>query len=239
MSMTRSRYGRRTETFTSSYTPNISDILCYELNQIKSRVMANVHITIDDLNDLIIDFYLKAFNILNNPESSTNSNSSSSDMDLTSDYSYSSNSPLSEFSYMSPSGKCILPNSTIVLFCVLFDLKSKLFNSIHFKEIFEDYEHFFEFLQTSVLVNHEFVLMLKIGIYIKVLRVLFEKIPPKDHPVDKRISDLMRSEFACSKNNANDSTSYVLLLSQLNHLLFKHMTKYEIHTFLSLPKEMN
>lgn len=236
MSMTRSRYGRRTDMILSTYTPNISHILCDELNQIKMQVMKKSVVSVDDFNEIIMEFYSKVFNTLNSVENSSNSNSSSSDMDLTNDYSYGSNSPFSEFSTGS---RVVLPNSTIILFCVLFDLKSKLLNATHFTEMIKDYENYFEFLKQNVLGNNELVPMLKIGIYIKVLRVLFEKIPVRDHPVDKRISDLMRSEFACFKNTTNDSTSYVLLLSQLNHLLFKHMTKRDIEAFLNLPKEIN
>jgi hypothetical protein len=43
---------------------------------------------------------------------------------------------------------------------------------------------------------------------------------------------LMRSEFALFKINSNDTTSIAMLFSQLNHILFKHMSEWEFKNFV-------
>ena len=96
-----------------------------------------------------------------------------------------------------------------------------------------DLENCFGFIKRAILQNNEFVPMLKIGLFLKVLRVLFESEPMlREDPVDKRITDLMRSEFALFKFNSNDSTTLALLLSQLNHVMFKFMSESELDVYV-------
>ena len=233
MSMTRSRYGRHTERISSNYVHNISESLCSLIEELKTSVKLK-NIDFNHLNDLIVNFYLKSKQILKN----INTNEDSSDA---SNLSISSNSPLSELSSIltssststeSYSTEITLPNSFIILFCVLFDLKSKLMLDNHFEVISNEYEYFIHFVKEKILIDNEFGLMLRIGVFIKCLRVLLETKPTKDDLIDKRLSDLMRSEFALFKMNTNDTTSLALLFTQFNHILFKHLNELEIQNFV-------
>jgi hypothetical protein len=233
MSMTRSRYGRHTERISSNYVHNISESLCSLIEELKTSVKLK-NIDFIHLNDLIVNFYLKSKQILKN----VNTNEDSSDA---SNLSINSNSPLSELSSIltssstpieSYSTEITLPNSFIILFCVLFDLKSKLILDNHFEVISNEYEYFIHFVREKILIDNEFGLMLRIGVFIKCLRVLLETKPTKDDLIDKRLSDLMRSEFALFKMNTNDTTSLALLFTQFNHILFKHLNELEIQNFV-------
>lgn len=232
MSMSRSRFGRRTKPATSNYQPNISESMGQLVKQLNTTIDKR-HINLAYLNDLIVDFYSKSIRVLKNVDDSSGQDSDISNVTFT------SNSPLSELSSMIPTSpdsftkEIFLPNSIIILFCVLFDLKRKLVDYHLYSTIFQDYEDFVDFIKSNILLENEFSQMLKIGIFIKVLRIIFEIKPTKEDPVDKRISDFMRAEFTFMSANSTDSTSLALLFTQLNHILFKHMSESEIEVFLT------
>ena len=212
MSMSRSRYGRHTERETSAYLPNITESLCLMVEQLKES-LAKKLITLGYLNELILDFYAKVLKLLNIFTDETANNRTPCA------YEYSPN-------------QTPLPNSVLVLFCVLFNLNTGPIKESFLHEILIDYENFLGFIKRNILLNNEFVPMLKIGLFVKSMRVLFEAEPCKEDHIDKRVTDLMRSEFALFKFNSNDSSTLALLASQMNHILFKHMTQHELDQFL-------
>ncbi len=225
--MTRSRYGRHTERISSSYLPYTSESLCSLIDKLKGFVKLK-SITFDCLNELTVNFYLKSIKLLEN----VNTDTDSGNLRLPCE------PPLSEISSIisSPSyysNEIQLPNSILILFCVLFNLKAKLaFNFTQFDEIFKEFEYFVQFVRINILLGNEFGPMLRIGIFIKVLRIILEAKPCKNDIIDKRVTDLMRSEFALFKINSNDTTSIAMLFSQLNHILFKHMSEWEFKNFV-------
>lgn len=216
--MGRSRYGRHTEPEVSQYQPNITDSLHHQIEQLKVRVKDKL-LSFELLNDLILDFYIQSVHLLKLSEQDERSDSSCD--------------PLQ--SLQSFPQKIVLPHCIILLFCLLFDVNVDFLCNEASKEILNDYRKFFMFIKQNVLQNNEFVVMLKIGLYLKVLRVLFETELLKEDLIDKRLNDLMRSEFAMFKyNSTKESPCLAMLFSQMNHILFKHMTDEELDNFLRL-----
>lgn len=232
MSMARSRYGRHTERESSSYFPNITESLSLLIDQLKLRFRQKL-VDFDSLNDQIIDFYLNSLKLLRIIE---NTEEYSPDLNDTMNETFTLNHlTLKIFSNSSQQvqQKIQLPGCIIVLFCFLFDIKScNICVDNYFGQIFIDIQNCFSFIKQMILQNNEFVPMLKIGLFIKVLRILFESQPLKEDLIDKRITDLMRSEFALFKFNYNDPTTLALLFSQINHVLFKNMTENELKVFV-------
>ena len=166
------------------------------------------------------------------------------------------------------SKQIILPDCVIILFCVFFGInidKYLLFNSTsNFKlnKIISDYEEFIRFTEEKLLKKNKLMPLLRIGLFIKIMRLLLESKLIKEDLHDKRITDLMRSEFALFKydssiasasnssssslstdlsDKSNDHTSsqdyfgqscLVLIFTNINHLLFKHMNTNELDYFV-------
>ena len=258
MAMSRSRYGRHTSQLGSNYAPNVSESLCtlvVNLQQICLKSKINLSI----LNDLIVDFYRKTKKLL--------TASSSIDEQITNlEFSLQADSPLSELSYLinqtkSTTSQCLkLPNCLVVLFCVLFDIQ---INSADERQqlMVNDFVNFLQKVDEKVLRKNQLVLILKIGLYFKIINNLLNNLSlTKDDPYDKRISDLMRSEFALFKFESNEINEYNLcsnglspsesscssssnqsivdipvlakLFLELNHLLYKNMSLSEFDTFV-------
>ena len=234
MSMTRSRYGRHTERETSSYLPNINESLSYLVEQVRTKFNQQIQ-SMAVLNDLIVEFYFKSIKLLKIIETS--------EEDLGIDLTF-FNTDFMDFSTSRvpedvASHKIILPKCIILLFCFLFEMSPEFINDPYFVEILIDFRNFLNFIQQHILFENKFVQMLKIGLFIKTLRILFEDDPTKEDPIDKRITDLMRSEFALFKFNSNDSTTLALLFSQINHVLYKHMNEIEINMFILNKPTLN
>ncbi len=217
--MGRSRYGRHTEPEVSQYQPNITDSLHQQIDQLKVHIIQRKLTSFEMLNDLILDFYIQSINLLKVSEH---------------DETDSNGDPLQ--SMKSFQQKLLLPRCIILLFCYLFDINVEFLCNPDSTEILDDYKKFFEFIKQKVLHDNEFVLMLKIGLYLKVLRVLFETELLREDLIDKRINDLMRSEFAMFNkyNSTKEAPCLAMLFSQMNHILFKHMTDEELDIFLRL-----
>ena len=120
----------------------------------------------------------------------------------------SSCAPSSE-SLLSQSKTVILPDCVIILFCVLFEInidKYLLFNTTYnFKinKIISDYEQFLHFTEERLFQKKKLAPLLRIGLFIKIMRLLLESKIIKEDLQDKRITDLMRSEFAPFRYDQN------------------------------------
>jgi hypothetical protein len=152
----------------------------------------------------------------------------------------------------------VLPECVFALFCVLFGITINEYQTVpRLRKAVDDYKSLLQAIQEQVLgPRNEFLDIFKIGLFIKALRVLFEVMPAKDDIVDRRVTDLMRSEFSVLK--FTDVESFVATLGSnvelgevlnqpltnqthfnmflmyigANHLLFKHMTDAELDTFV-------
>jgi hypothetical protein len=158
-----------------------------------------------------------------------------------------------------------LPNSVIVLFCVLFGLNIDkylfytLFTVDKQTTIVKEYEEFIRFTEEEILHKNKFVPILRIGLFIKIMGLLMEKEIIKDDVKDKKIADLMRAELALFKfesssnpastsstskapnlNKINDlknneyfgQSSLGLIFTNINSIIFKHMSYNELDNFL-------
>lgn len=212
MAMNRSRFGRHTQQTSSNYSPNISESLCCLINNLKI-VYTNQSISLNMLSNLILDFYRKTTSLLTSPNESKDdlefslqevSSSSSSTGSILPD------SPLSELSYLLTNNTnndrhqeeqlniIKLPNSFLVMFCVLFEIKISS-SDLELTQLINQSEQFLRLVDEKILQSNKFVPILKIGIFYQCIRPLIEKSFIKDDPVLKRITDLMRSEFALFK----------------------------------------
>jgi len=208
--MARSRYGRHTERETSSYLPNISESLCFLVEELKTANL-NSSTTVELLNEQIVEFYFEALKKLKKSDGC--------------EY-----EEMNDEAVGGGRGDIKLPMCMIALFCFLFEIR---ISGNYFVEILVELQNCFGFIKRAILQDNEFVPMLKIGLFLKVLRILFETEPmSKEDAVDKRITDLMRSEFALFKFNSNDSSTLALLLSQLNHVMFKLMSESELNIYV-------
>lgn len=159
----------------------------------------------------------------------------------------------------------ILPDCVIILFCILFDINIGAYSSLQklkIENIKSDFCKFLTFTQDRLFQKKTLSEMLRIGLFIKIMRLLLESSIIKDDLHDKRITDLMRSEFAYFKGDhvtsasnsssssftttdfekSNDCTSssndslgqsnLVLIFTNINQLLFKHMTPKELDHFV-------
>ncbi len=276
MSMTRSRFGRQPQQESSSnYTPNLSESLCKLLSDIKTSLLTNGNNELQDLNTYIMDFYEASLKLLfsecgTDKVASTSSGqyeSSSGGSLASSPYSSSFSSqsstnittPLSELtsSIKAAAGnssfkeRLSLPECIFVLFCVLFDIQINEYQSApRVNKIVNEYLDHVRLIQELVLGKNEFLVIFKIGLFIKVLRMLFETKPAKNDIYDRRITDLMRSEFSVlrfddevvensgtsshNKGSAADQAqfNFILMYCNINQLLFKHMTENELEKFV-------
>ncbi|RNA18671.1 peroxisome proliferator-activated receptor alpha [Brachionus plicatilis] len=258
MGMSRSRFGRHTGQLGSNYAPNVSESLCSLVANLK-QICLKSKIDLLILNDLIVDFYRKTKKLL------TASNSVEEQI-TNLEFSLQVDSPLSELSYLinqtkPMSTQCAkLPNCLVVLFCVLFDIQ---INSADEKQqrMVNDFGNFLQKIDEKILKTNQLVLILKIGLYFKIINHLLTNLSmTKDDPYDKRITDLMRSEFALFKFESNEHSEYNLcanglspsassssssstqstsdipvlakLFLELNQLLYKNMTPDEFDTFV-------
>jgi hypothetical protein len=175
---------------------------------------------------------------------------------------------LTELSSAAQNGHQIikLPNSVIILFCVLFGLSidKYLFYTLFSVEkqntIIKEYEEFVRFTEEEILHKNKFVPILRIGLFIKIMALLMEKEIVKDDVKDKKIADLMRAELALFKfesnsnsasssftskqtpnlNKPNDlknneyfgQSSLGLIFTNINSIIFKHMSYNELDNFL-------
>jgi hypothetical protein len=122
---------------------------------------------------------------------------------------------LTELSSAAQNGHQIikLPNSVIILFCVLFGLSidKYLFYTLFSVEkqntIIKEYEEFVRFTEEEILHKNKFVPILRIGLFIKIMALLMEKEIVKDDVKDKKIADLMRAELALFKFESNSNSA--------------------------------
>ncbi|CAF0795306.1 unnamed protein product [Brachionus calyciflorus] len=256
MGMSRSRFGRHTTQAGSNYAPNISESLCSLITNLKQTCLKS-KIDFSILNNLIVDFYRKTIKLLQS--------SNSIEEEITNlEFSLQVDSPLSELSYLINQNKpslVKLPDCVLVLFCVLFDINISSADKRIQNTIIE-FNYYLQMTEEKILKTNQFVLILKIGLFFKVLRHLLTQNNPsvlKDDPFDKRITDLMRSEFAmfkfesddssmtslspstsstCSSTNSSQSESngqspiLASLFLEINQLLYRNMTFDEFKSFM-------
>jgi hypothetical protein len=215
MGMSRSRYGRHTEKSITDYSINTSESLCSLLNELKRT--PNGFNSFLAISDVILDFYRRALAFLK----PTNCEKSSEEMEAA-DFNPFINSSTQNGMYQSlQSEKMSLPTCVIVLFCVLFEIPLPVKNNF-INEMINDYSLFIDIVQKEkrYLKGNPLVTLLRIGLFIKVLRVLFKNNfeSLKEDLYDKRITDLMRAEFTHIKDNneshsqsSNDDSSLLLI----------------------------
>lgn len=77
-----------------------------------------------------------------------------------------------------------------------------------FKQMYFEFSELIKFVETKILKNNKFCLTLKIGLFLKIIRILMEPTSTSTIDLyDKRISDLMKSEMALvdlNNENCND-----------------------------------
>lgn len=211
MAMSRSRYGRHTSQLGSNYAPNVAESLCSLVANLQ-QICLKSKIDLTILNDLILDFYNKTKKLL------TASNSTEEQI-TNLEFSLQIDSPLSELSYLINQTKNVsvqnlkLPACLVVLFCVLFDIQ---INAADQKQLamVNDYTIFLHKIDEQILKKNQLVLILKIGLYFKLLNDLLTDLPStKEDPYDKRITDLMRSEFALFKFESTETANECNLCS--------------------------
>jgi hypothetical protein len=240
MGMSRSRYGRYTHiSAPQSYSENANEKLCTLLDTLKMRIQQQQFnqqsLQLAFLKSEIYEFYSKCLQLLTpSPQSSTSSSpstgpstscSSSSNESILSnsnDIIYPNSISLVKINQQSP-----IPDSIIVFFCVLFDIPIGFLDNLK-----KEFEYFVGFLKEKVLKEIEFKDIIKIGLFIKLLRFMLIDDSGRDlidDPHNKRITDLMRSEFALAKfgddsesNNKPSQASCVInelctMLKQILH----------------------
>lgn len=144
-----------------------------------------------------------------------------------------------------------LPECVLVFFCVLFEINIHFMNG-RLSRVKRNYENFLKSKIDLILKKNKFVELLKIGLFIKSIDSLLDKnnnnfcydsknqlqqqhIQASDS-FDKRLTDLMRSEFALfrfeANSNSTDFQSYLgLLCSGLDQILIQNMTIREMEIF--------
>ena len=248
MSMGRSRFGRHTqeEATSSSYTPDLIDKLIKKLNEVK----LNCHnkIELNTLNPKLVEFYFATLRLLDND----NLQQQQQQQHQSSPLSFSSrHSSASNLNVLTPV-VTHLPKCLVILFAALFDIQLSEWdrNEAYVNRVLADYKELLSLTDEFVLGKaNAFLDIFKIGIFVKALRVLFEVRFNKEDLCDRRITDLMRSEFTVlrfdsewssppqqqqlpSVNANKNSFSLSLLFFDLNQLLFKHMTAEELNEFV-------
>jgi hypothetical protein len=146
-----------------------------------------------------------------------------------------------------------LPECVLVFFCVLFEINIHFMNA-RLIRVKRNYENFLKSKIDLILKKNKFAELLKIGLFIKSIDSLLnnnnnnfcndiknqmqqqQQLQINDS-FDKRLTDLMRSEFALfrfeSNSNTVDFQSYLgLLCSGLDQILIQNMTIREMEVFL-------
>jgi hypothetical protein len=223
MSLSRSRFGRQTHqkpVTTSSYTFNLTESFVSLLNETTGKILANTSPTLTSLNKQILEFYSYTIRLLSTEPSSSSTNHSLSNLTSITQ------------------GAINLPECVLILFCVLFGIHCEPFGfGERLNSIRNQHMTHIHLIQQSVLRQNPFMCIFKIGIFMRVVRMLFETEPVKDDVHHRRLTDLMRSEFSVFKfdDGANDhavQANFSLLLSSASQLLFKHMSEDELERFV-------
>lgn len=219
MSKNKIVFGRQAKTNSAGYVPNLTQSLCDLLQGLKETCRINYASV--DLNAIIYNFYYETLKLLLQEDELAHENLNPLDVHL--------------------------PKSIQVLFCVLFELDVE-FDQVLVRMALEIREQIDQIGKRVFTQPEHFTQIFKIGIFIKVIRVLLETTPVTgSDQCERRLSDLMRSEFFAVNKipfdyRRDDSTSSISsstdrfdssrLFFNLNYFLYRNLDLAELEEFV-------
>lgn len=204
----------RQEKTSSHYIPNLSEMLCSLLDHVKSECYAMKETPADRLEQLVVAFYSEVVMVLR-----------------------------TESQIEDVPDNVKLPECVLVLFCVLFNINSPVLYSN--QPMVQEFLRHVETITERMFKNvGEFSEIFRIGLMIKLLRVLLEKKPVSGvDPCEARINDLIKSEYYVIMQVSGNSSSSKQPIQQnqldvnvmfctLNQLIYRHMKPRELNYIL-------